>query len=934
MVVQSTTHLGSLQHGQAGKIIAGHEALRSDALRADSATEAVCSCCGLPVGEVAYIDKKSSRSRVHGECMAQLLMHDLRIAEESRLAKERLEKQDKRKKYNIGWDAKMAPSNLLFADKLQNELDPQGMCCISWEPSSVGSCATVGIDCTHEPRASVNLEYLAIALRCRIVEGREPLFSLDPSDMKNPSKDGLMQLKRYEPSWLCETSAAEVLFQADYHLKELSMGEAPQPVIGMKSCFDYSALEGKLQDWNGREWFTVRNAEVLLSADGVLIPEVSLGVEAREQILGQDGLEDARVTRPDHPLVLYAEDFTRKMALITARRSAVFHLREFSKAAVLAKFLVETNAEVEELLDMTAGPCTIPRCLEVPQLWCDHFFSQLVLTDGRVLPAEKTEGTSLHSVYGGVDLGLESFMLFGGAPVQARPAPSWAAFSAGLESAFQPRPAADQLQTTRLFAEHFARTAVVPVPEYRQLGPLPEPTRPVRARRPQAGVALRPSEGTARRPGRRPRRAAPPPADAQGVDLDLDAFNLSAPSNLCPASVRKNIGVGEGCHPSAALEGEAAFNAVLKAAMAEVSDPSKHVLAAVFSPHLCDRRQEGGSFIPPDTSETSMEVLRQLVEEEDVLRAKRKEHFESEEFSVDDPGLLFPAQWKSSLAMAATGASAALHRRPDLLPRASCWKQELQQAGAIFERRTEDGSCLRVYRVSDVEVRSWQESTGDEEIVAVFAPRPPADAAADLNDVTVHINDHTDHIVKASEYVERVFMSDEISAPSVQWFTVLVTSSGAQLLAELPHGGCARIGRCKALADRLSLAKVLRCTPTTHCPSVATVLSVVASQETTAHATEFQRRDFAHRIYDMAIGAQAPDWTVPSASRSHHETIAAGQRERRICPTDGTAYTFEELLQVYQRDYTYEEIMEYWEQCPGVPAGLILEPVAHRPVFA
>ena len=49
--------------------------------------------------------------------------------------------------------------------------------------------------------------------------------------------------KVFVPEWLAGTSVGDVLFQSDYHLKELSMGEYDQPVVGMKSCFDFSEME-------------------------------------------------------------------------------------------------------------------------------------------------------------------------------------------------------------------------------------------------------------------------------------------------------------------------------------------------------------------------------------------------------------------------------------------------------------------------------------------------------------------------------------------------------------------------------------------------------------------------------------------------------------------------------------------------------------------
>merc|ERR1719161_1367761 len=124
---------------------------------------------------------------------------------------------------------------------------------------------SVRLEETFDPAAAVNLEYLSIALQVRRNEGREPLFSLDaidPQTINSGDRLHLMQKKRYEPEWLAGTCVGEVLFQADYHLKELSMGECEQPVVGMKSCFELSEEEDSNKKWRAREWFMVRKVEV------------------------------------------------------------------------------------------------------------------------------------------------------------------------------------------------------------------------------------------------------------------------------------------------------------------------------------------------------------------------------------------------------------------------------------------------------------------------------------------------------------------------------------------------------------------------------------------------------------------------------------------------------------------------------------------------
>ena len=107
-----------------------------------------------------------------------------------------------------------------------------GLCCLVLDEAS----RTVKVAPTLEPAAAVNLEYLLLALKVRKTAKREPLFSLDPVDHQNLEKTP--QKKVYEPSWLAGTSVGDVMFQADYFLKELALGEYTMPV----ACLTESAL--------------------------------------------------------------------------------------------------------------------------------------------------------------------------------------------------------------------------------------------------------------------------------------------------------------------------------------------------------------------------------------------------------------------------------------------------------------------------------------------------------------------------------------------------------------------------------------------------------------------------------------------------------------------------------------------------------------------
>lgn len=264
----------------------------------------------------------------------------------------------------------------------------------------------------------MNLEYLSIALQVRRLEGKEPVFSLDPLSAKNVSSDerGLRQVKHFEPKWLAGTSVGEVLFQADYHLKELSMGECQQPVVGMKSCFDTHKSEHTETAWSGREWFLVRKAEIHLSEENALIPDVKMGVEAREQTWGTSGLEDTPITREDHPLVKYAKAFTHNFDLIAERRSVIHELRALAKATAVAKFLFDSDIDLDASWFELAGEQNLPCIMEIPQLWNKALFSSIRVKDGRIVEPEKCSDTGTHGVYGGVKFGLERFSLSAAAP--------------------------------------------------------------------------------------------------------------------------------------------------------------------------------------------------------------------------------------------------------------------------------------------------------------------------------------------------------------------------------------------------------------------------------------------------------------------------------------------------------------------------------------
>merc|ERR1719506_1459804 len=193
--------------------------------------------------------------------------------------------------------------------------------------------------------------------------------------------------KVFLPEYLAGTSAGEVLFQADYHLKELSMGEYEQPVVGMKSSLQFSEEESSDwgdKAWSAREWFMVRKAEVQITDNSVLIPFVKMGVEAREQAVINGQLEDLPITRPDHPMVKYAEAFTKKFDLIAERKSVIYHLRELAKTSVIAKFLVDAGVTLDETWSHIAEERDVSCPLQIPSLWNKFKCSSVTIGSGKL----------------------------------------------------------------------------------------------------------------------------------------------------------------------------------------------------------------------------------------------------------------------------------------------------------------------------------------------------------------------------------------------------------------------------------------------------------------------------------------------------------------------------------------------------------------------
>merc|ERR1712187_836658 len=131
------------------------------------------------------------------------------------------------------------------------------------------------------------------------------------------------------------------------------------------------------------------------------------------------------------------------------------------------------------------------------------------------------------------------------------------------------------------------------------------------------------------------------------------------------------------------------------------------LLKAVFNPKMSDRREEGASFVPPDSSAAYVEKLRELVDAEDKVRLDRVEKFLSPEFKRGEYDALFPPSW-ASVRITDSEAKAELHERVDYLAEADELSSIVQSLAASFEKSTEDGSIFRIYEKGTLEIRTVQ----------------------------------------------------------------------------------------------------------------------------------------------------------------------------------------------------------------------------------
>lgn len=382
--------------------LAGRKFLKVDGreLHADCFT---CSACRKPISDGGFF--KAGKDHHCRDCHAASWRHqaEAQDAKEMQL-EEQLNRRNSRD-FCLAWREGLAPSSLKALRELgvpspATTAVSEGRVCLLLQAGRICCAAAPG----RVPEAAVNVSYLVSALQILQSYGREPQFSLDPKDPHDIG--GELQVKKFFPSWLASTVVGEVLFQADYVLKQLCLGDVSLP--GLPNMFsDDSRDETRDEEGGraGRQWFVIRRAGITRSADNALVPFCEMGVEARRLVPSPTGYTDAPYTDPKEPLVRMAQAVSRHFPEVARQLPAVGQLLEVAKASILARYLLQSGCRCDSKLLASFAPPCCPEgkgyVMEIPTLRKARRASSVNLSGGQLQLQRQRR-----SMYGGVDLGM------------------------------------------------------------------------------------------------------------------------------------------------------------------------------------------------------------------------------------------------------------------------------------------------------------------------------------------------------------------------------------------------------------------------------------------------------------------------------------------------------------------------------------------------
>lgn len=353
----------------------------------------------------------------------------------------------------------------------------------------------------------------------------------------------------------------------------------------------------------------------------------------------------------------------------------------------------------------------------------------------------------------------------------------------------------------------------------------------------------------------------------QGVDLNLDKFNLSAPDRMsslpaCSASMDSLEG--------RVTLGPAFLHSLQQGSYPDLKKEHQELLKGIFNPRMCDRTEEGNAFAPPDPNLEYIGKVRNLVNEEKLTLTRRKTCFFDTAFVVDNPGLDFPSAWTPRFQIetegrAQTTISADKHAlvrvQADLAFQQFLVNEVLPAAAPEFTKVTEDGVSFRIYRIGSLEIRTTQEQSGEEVIGAVFSRRAPSwqlSSGSQAKEVS-----KMEAVTKAKVYIEATDAEKPQPAsgkstsavPHCRFYVVLETDASNTIVTErLADGSIAWAVNSDKLEDRNSLARLLF---TSDCKNatVEGIKSLQAKQfSRVTSAARSASKAYAKAVFELSTG--------------------------------------------------------------------------------
>ncbi|MCX7049015.1 MAG: hypothetical protein NTX50_26460, partial [Candidatus Sumerlaeota bacterium] len=198
----------------------------------------------------------------------------------------------------------------------------------------------------EEDRAPLTLDDLVVALRARFVFGEWPLVSIDPTINTLKTK---MQYVRFEGG-IRDTAFGQALYEADYRLKEMSMGHAPPGIAGLKTKWDRDVEEleresvSKQWNVNSRFWFYPINPHVVVREGVCVVRGLKVGVftEVLSAMIDGKQVKDIRRFKNENNEA-FANDVSARFDDLCKTQPSFNHLRGLQEMVAVSKALEDAG---------------------------------------------------------------------------------------------------------------------------------------------------------------------------------------------------------------------------------------------------------------------------------------------------------------------------------------------------------------------------------------------------------------------------------------------------------------------------------------------------------------------------------------------------------------------------------------------------------------